>query len=202
MDRALAWVIAASVAGLAFMAAVSAFTQPPHVDLAEVAGHVGRTVTTSARILELESHDTGWTRLVLGDGNHSLDATATAPPRAVPGDLVEATGVVLRAGTRLRLQIDHPDDVTVKVPWQDQHQPLRRLLHEPWALRDANVVTSGEYRRVASTQVLEDGPHRLRILGAALADWEPGTVLRVEGGLEYDEESGTYRLRVDHARLA
>ncbi|MBI2077781.1 MAG: hypothetical protein HYT80_05330 [Euryarchaeota archaeon] len=202
MDRPLAWVILASLAGLAAMAGASAVVHPPRVALSDLAGHVGATVTTTARILELETHEGGWTRLVLGDGNHSVEATSAGPPDAVPGDVADVIGLVVRAGPRLRLQVDHADDVTVRVPWQDQHEPLRRILDRPWELREARVVTSGELRRTGPNAFVEDDGQRLRAVGEGLEGWEPGTLLRVEGLVEYDEDSGSFRLRVDHARHA
>ncbi|HLE47515.1 MAG TPA: hypothetical protein VI818_04390, partial [Candidatus Thermoplasmatota archaeon] len=129
-------------------------------------------------------------------------ATLTAPPYASPGDVVDATGVVQRKGTRIALRIEHPDDVIVRIPWYDQHEPLRRLAQRPWELRDARVVTSGAYVRSGVSQFFEDDGHRVRAFGPALLPFESGVRLRVDGVVEYDEATFAFRLRVEDARLA
>lgn len=204
MDRGLTILIAASLAGMLAMAWVAQHVGPARVPLRDLDGHVGTTVRTEGRVLQLRTHETGWTRFLLADENVSVPATTDGPPGASPGDWVEATGQVARYGSALQLDVTTPKDVSVLVPWRASHVPLGNVLRAPWAYRDAPLRTLGvlELERNAAYLADPTGAGRLPASGPSPWPVAPGSLAAVDAELRYDELSGRYRLAVLSAEPA
>lgn len=180
------------------MAWVAEHVGPAPVPLRDLGDHVGTTVRTEGRILQLRTHETGWTRFLLADENVSVAATTDAPPPASPGDWVEATGQVGRYGSALQLDVTTPKDVAVLVPWRASHVPLGNVLRTPWAYRDAPLRTLGILELERSAAYLADpgGSGRLPASGPSPWPAAPGSLVDVEAELRYDDRSARYRLAV------
>lgn len=201
MSRAILLLTLASFGGVGLLAVVANTTDPPIVPIPELPLHAGTTVRVDGRLLDVESHDSGFTRGLVAQDNRSVPLLAREGFSASAGDRVLAEVRVLQENGRIELELEHPGDLVVVLPWRDGHIPLDRILDDPWAYRESNLRTSGMLERDSrGLWLVARSDARIQLTNVpshAILE----TRLIVDGSFTYEPNYAAFRIRVDQIVL-
>lgn len=204
MDRPVLLLSLASVGGIFLMAAVAHTSEPPLVAFSDLARWVGNSVRTDGRVLEPQFYDSGFTRFLLSNDNRTATVNLREALDLSAGDQARVEARVLEAGQSIVLELDSASDVTVLVPWRENHVPLSKLVANAWHYEGANVRTSGILEHKGTTASLADptSTTRIGLIQNGLAWSSSGAHVLVDGILEYEPEGAAFRLRPTHLERA
>ena len=201
MSRAVLLLTLASFGGVGLLAIVADTTDPPIVPIPELGLHAGTTVRVDGRLLDVETHDGGFTRGLVAQDNRSVPLLAREGFRASAGDRVLVEVRVLQENGRIELELEHPGDLTILLPWREGHVPLDRILDDPWSYRQSNLRTSGLLERDSrGLWLAARGDARIQLTNVpnhAMLE----SRLVVDGLFTYEPNYAAFRIRVDQIVL-
>lgn len=198
MDRLLTACLATATLGLLLLAVAAHRAEPTLLSLDEAARYEGQAVCVEGTLLQLHANDWGTTRLVLADGNHSLEAYAPFPVQVDPGTPARACGTLQRGPHGFRVLLRAPADLEIQSERPANRVPLAELASEPWHYRDQRVETQGRIVVDAGRTYLEqtglDARLRLRIPENAR---DAQGVVTAKGLLRFDPAESLFLLQME-----
>lgn len=191
-----------AIIGILLLYYISLFTHPTPIDLKDIHTYEGKEITTTGIVQAYRSTSYGNQFITIQQNNSTATVFLEEPINVFSGDLIQATGMVQKYENTWEIIIDHPQQISILMPWNHSATPLWEVAQNPSIFSNMNLNITGYIDSTFDTHFYItdfEGNHTLLVthpLSKKISTY-PGQQVRIHGYFTYNDFYLRYQLELN-----